>query len=89
MSDIMLPSISNSAASLSYVDCPLVPASPCPNPEYAVLLVAYVAFEPLNLTTSLAATVIVTGVAADVIEVHVPSFKLYSIVFVSEPLARQ
>ena len=40
MSDIILPSMSNSAALLSYVDCPLVPASPCPNPEYALLLVA-------------------------------------------------
>ena len=47
------------------------------------------AFDPRNLTTSLATTAIDTGVAADVIEVNAPSFKLYSIVFVNEPLARQ
>ena len=76
MSDIMFPSMSTSAASESY-DCePEVPASPCPNPEYADLLVAYVALVPLNLTTSLAATVIVGGVAADVIVDQAPSFRL-------------
>ena len=70
----MLPSMSNCA----------VPPS---NPEYKLLLVAYVVSLPLNLTASSATTSIVAPSAVDVIEVQLPLLTLYSIVFVRPPKA--
>ena len=72
--DIMLPSMSNYA----------VPPS---NPEYALLLVAYVVSAPLNLTMSFATTLIVTPSEVEVIEVQLPLLTLYSMVFVKPPNA--
>ena len=72
----MFPSTSNCA----------VPPS---NPEYALLLVAYVTLSPLNLTMSFSETVIVYPSAVDVIVVHVPLLTLYSMVLVSPPNAFQ
>ena len=72
--DIMLPSMSNCA-------------EPPSNPEYALLLVAYVVSLPLNLTLSSTTTSIVAPAAVDAIEVQFPLLILYSIVFVKPPKA--
>ena len=70
----MLPSMSNYA----------VPPS---NPEYTLLLVAYVVLSPLNRTMSSATTLIIAPSAVDVIEVQLPLLTLYSMVFVKPPKA--
>ena len=73
----MLPSMSISA----------VPPS---NPEYALLLVAYVVLLlDLNLTVSPASTDIVSPAALEVMDVQEPLFFLYSMVLVRLPKAFQ
>lgn len=62
-------------------------AVPPSNPEYKLLLVAYVVSLPLNLTASFATTLIVAPSAVEVIEVQLPLLTLYSMVFVKPPKA--